>query len=590
LRTLLDKLASLRLTIATLILISAASGLGTLIVQRMPAESYIELYGSVGSRALHAAGLTDVYRSRWFIALLALFGVNLAACTVRRCFIGKPGGWFLLTHFSILLTLAGVVMDLKFRREGAMAVGPDAPQNHMIVDFYRKGPDGVFAWDRRVEELPFQIALRDFRIDPSPPVLSVRTAAGAREITVPLGGTVAIPEAGCEIRLLDYMPDAEYRMAPAEPGDPGAIDYGPAVGLTLEVAERAANTEPARVRSTRPTDWYLIPRNSRAGRFFWQEGEIALFSREVPGVPPETLEKECLEERYLVALGGKGYEFDAKPGETVPLEGTPFSLRVIASRPDFRDPSNAEFANPAAQVELIGPGGADSPRWVFAFYPDFDSGHGMGRGEQGLYPDARISYFAPARNALWFYLGGEKPVIFIRRDGGAVKKIEPNEKDSIQFPGRSASILYRSYIPTLLMKNMLVRRAGLPSLRSPALLVEAEIGSRKESAWVDSWTPEGSRIAGVDVAFRGGMKPVQFYSDITIREPGKPPREETVSVNNPVSAGGFKILQSGYDQEAGQYAVLQIVSEPGVPLVYAGMILLSVGVTGWMMRKALKPL
>lgn len=68
------------------------------------------------------------------------------------------------------------------------------------------------------------------------------------------------------------------------------------------------------------------------------------------------------------------------------------------------------------------------------------------------------------------------------------------------------------------------------------------------------------------------ISPRQFTSQLLVD--GQP---MTVAVNAPCSYQGYAFYQEGYDREAGQYTVLQLVRDPWLPLVYLGMALLAIG-------------
>lgn len=72
--------------------------------------------------------------------------------------------------------------------------------------------------------------------------------------------------------------------------------------------------------------------------------------------------------------------------------------------------------------------------------------------------------------------------------------------------------------------------------------------------------------------YSDSISPRQFTSDIIVD--GK---AMSVSVNNPCSAQGYTLYQDSYDWEAHQYTVLQVVSDPWLPVVFLGMTLLALG-------------
>ncbi len=90
-RELLPVLADLRLAIALLLAIALFSILGTVIEQGESVSFYQTnypedpaLFGFLSWRIIFLAGLNEVYRSWWFLALLILFGASLTACTFTR--------------------------------------------------------------------------------------------------------------------------------------------------------------------------------------------------------------------------------------------------------------------------------------------------------------------------------------------------------------------------------------------------------------------------------------------------------------------------------------------------------------------------
>ena len=82
-------------------------------------------------------------------------------------------------------------------------------------------------------------------------------------------------------------------------------------------------------------------------------------------------------------------------------------------------------------------------------------------------------------------------------------------------------------------------------------------------------------------------KPKRFASDIQIlRQSGKN-IETTVEVNKPVEVDGWKIYQYGYDTQMGpmsQTSILEFISDPWLPLVYAGIYLMLAGAVLMMLK------
>lgn len=76
-------LSSVKLAIVLIILLVAASVVGTLIPQGRDMAEYAVRYGRMGA-PLVKLQLTSIFRSVWFLGVLGLFGLNIAACTLTR--------------------------------------------------------------------------------------------------------------------------------------------------------------------------------------------------------------------------------------------------------------------------------------------------------------------------------------------------------------------------------------------------------------------------------------------------------------------------------------------------------------------------
>ena len=88
-------------------------------------------------------------------------------------------------------------------------------------------------------------------------------------------------------------------------------------------------------------------------------------------------------------------------------------------------------------------------------------------------------------------------------------------------------------------------------------------------------------------------KPKRFASEIVIAPHASHPSpltskiEATVDVNKPIKVGGWMIYQFDYDAQRGtesQVSLLELVSDPWLPLVYAGIYMLLAGAVLMMLR------
>lgn len=73
----------------------------------------------------------------------------------------------------------------------------------------------------------------------------------------------------------------------------------------------------------------------------------------------------------------------------------------------------------------------------------------------------------------------------------------------------------------------------------------------------------------------GGQRHIKSYkSAVQLLENGTVVLEKTIEVNHPIRHRGYALYQSGYNQNDLSWSTIQIVKDPGVPVVYAGFICL----------------
>lgn len=69
-----------------------------------------------------------------------------------------------------------------------------------------------------------------------------------------------------------------------------------------------------------------------------------------------------------------------------------------------------------------------------------------------------------------------------------------------------------------------------------------------------------------------------YFSDLVIVKDGEEVLKKTIEVNDPLHYGGYHFYQSSYDDKAGAYTVLSVTSDTGLYFVYAGYLLVCLGV------------
>lgn len=129
------------------------------------------------------------------------------------------------------------------------------------------------------------------------------------------------------------------------------------------------------------------------------------------------------------------------------------------------------------------------------------------------------------------------------------------------------------------------------SPHNPAILVETVYAGSTNSVWLFAKYPDfdmhADGPAGQKPPYRlayaaevQGAAPPQvkdYKSSLRILEGNSVVKEKTIEVNAPLSYRGYRFYQSGYNPQDPKWTSLQVVRDPGVPLVYAGFALMIVG-------------
>lgn len=71
-----------------------------------------------------------------------------------------------------------------------------------------------------------------------------------------------------------------------------------------------------------------------------------------------------------------------------------------------------------------------------------------------------------------------------------------------------------------------------------------------------------------------------YFSDVEIIEGADVVKTASIGVNKPLHYGGYHFYQFGLDENLGRYTIIEIVSDTGVIIVYAGFVFVCIG-TFW---------
>lgn len=158
----LGLLGSLKFALPIIVIIALACIAGTVIPQGSQVGAYLQRHPDAHGvmHVLTVMGLTRVFYSWWFVALLFLLAASLLVCTHRRYqAIGRSTGALraratgsFITHVSLLLVIAGGVMRVLWGQKGMIQFHEGETATQVV------SPEGAFA-------LPFAVKLTDFELE-----------------------------------------------------------------------------------------------------------------------------------------------------------------------------------------------------------------------------------------------------------------------------------------------------------------------------------------------------------------------------------------------------------------------------------------
>jgi len=178
------------------------------------------------------------------------------------------------------------------------------------------------------------------------------------------------------------------------------------------------------------------------------------------------------------------------------------------------------------------------------------------------------------------YYGGARHVLRMGApDSGPGIVLEPGREAAIK-PGMTMTLL--GAFPDVVMSGKgPVNRSGIP--RNPAIRVEVDGDGVKSRIWIFQNFPllyrYNSGAANLPDLYYTYEAPQirQFVSRLEIVEDGRTVARPAVSVNSPFAWKGWRLFQSGYDEERRDVSIIQVSRDPGTPVVYAGFLVLSLG-------------
>ncbi len=223
-------LRSVRFALILMALIALACIVGTLVKQEpYDATQAIARYGQPLGLLIGLLGLSHLYHTGWFLALLALFVVSTVACTVPRLRWRVRSLGSAAVHLSIVFIVAGALVKGFLGTEGMVSVTQG------------EAADG-FQTERGVVPLGFRLRLDSFiveRHEAARESLLVAPAPGQapREVPFRVGQTLPLGSGSGTVEVLRYVPHFVLSLESKKVISASDQPVNPAIQVRVKTAE-----------------------------------------------------------------------------------------------------------------------------------------------------------------------------------------------------------------------------------------------------------------------------------------------------------------------------------------------------------------
>jgi hypothetical protein len=548
-------LSSNRFAVPALVLITLFSIIGTLIPQTTSVSAPM---GAHRQTWIELLCVNDIFHSVGFSSILGMGAGGLALVLVRKRrftlrYAGSVGA-----HLGVLFILAGASIGIVWGVKGRLNLHVGESSDRFAIETENGG----------TRELPlgFSVSLDDFRVLHYERELDLMVYDVSQER---------------EKKLLSANPVLAQDLQKLKAYGVDAVSYFPDYAQEWEVAQDSGDSGIAALGLTQQQQkgvvWLFDDRsgNSQADapqdvKFFWEAARAHQFL--------ETNRTGDASAEHILSIGGK--EIAVKPGGSYPIPGTDQHVEVKRAFLDFvmdqntKEPTERSDQpnNPALEVEVKDAKNVSVGKsWLFANYPDF---HGM----KNELSRVKITYQYRAAGSVSnvrAIIVGQRQELW-RLEQGLVKSTS-NLEQGRPLPEPFEKFTVHALYPAVRRSLRDINRSDKPN--NPVALVRVSGQSRTLSI-----TPrEPLRLAEDNVlvlAPKGGDTVRDYVSLLSVTTEGHKVLSSTVEVNHPLTYRGFSFFQSDYRPEDLTFSGFQVVRDPGLWIVYLGLILNASGVIG----------
>lgn len=528
------------------------------------------------------------YNTWWMKGLFSLIVVNIICATVVRAPFTRHHLGFLITHLSLVLIFIGAITTTEWAVDGHLVIGEgqtlgkiqlsDCPTLSIIDPSGRK--------------------LIDRSLDP-------KVFAGFTERSNPLAAPIAAGDLRVEVRK--YLPDAEESR--------DLLDNQPNGKLAVDVALLSDNHDfhtwvmagETGIMGSLMISFKVTPSTQELEKWLStsqpaESESIGTVKLEIEGQTYPIALEQCLEQSS--PIGQTGYSIKVTRYLPHAVRGMDKTMVSASSQP----------VNPYIEAEITSPSGTRENRRAFARFPEFDSMHGATTARavslkfettQGQFATEPIEILAGPTGDLFVRFSEEGRVI--RSSPLAINTPVETPWDGVKFVIRERREKARwektlePVTPARQQGRQQAIQVAVSGGDTPERLVwlpyghseQVMIGTKGyDLQFEDAMLPLGFQVKLERfrvIKYPGTEKPRSFESQVTLIDPkagGETSR--VISMNQPLTYGGFTFYQSSYSRDGERFSsVLGVSRDVGRPIAYAGYILLLLGMI-WVLLKRMQ--
>ena len=524
-------------------------------------------------RAVRATRLSSAFSSWWFVAIVVLLVINLAACTWPRLRAPRRNLGFIAIHMGVVITLLGAFIGARTRRTGAVGLdlgGQDQANQFVDADSGEAVPLG------------FAVKLEAFRTTYHQELLVAFTEPGTdtvqcqRHFKIVPGREHTLDAGRVSFTVQEAMPEAilesEVVESPSGQPNPAARVVVFRAKDDMEGQWLFANSDHTFVHSSNAV------KIRYAGALAHPEAERIAHEAAAPSLGAITISNNTT---------GDSMQIDAQPGQTSTFGD--YQVHIRECYADFTKrqtlPLDLQYPNHPAVALVLTRAGQTEERWVFERI-DFDAMRPPKFGEIKLSLQLDL-WRSPARSKFLLVGPSQDLALYPISNGKVGPAVPVNVGKPVRLPDTSHAILVsqaleRALVRTEVVPYRPVSADPFQNRSQPAIKLRVKTPSGEQVRWLLAnaeqgvfRVPQGPTFLFAD---NTDKKPKSWHARLGFYEEGKKLLTKVARVNYPARYRGFIFYQWDADHERPGYAGIRIVRDPGWPMVKTGMTLLIAGI------------